>query len=39
VGTALVATTTDGLDRSRLSTLRSDAPLILRPTIGKGREP
>ncbi len=24
---------------SRLSTLRSEAPLILRPTMGKGREP
>lgn len=28
-----------GRAHTRLSTLRSDAPLVLRPTIGKGREP
>lgn len=39
VTTTLEATSRGGNGRTRLSSLRSEAPLILRPTNGKGREP
>ena len=39
VATIREAAGRDRRPRTRLSTLRSETPLVLRPTIGKGREP
>lgn len=39
LATTLETAGRDGRGRTRLSSVRSDAPLVLRPTIGKGHEP